>query len=215
MATSREPAREFTFDASVAPFSVSLKTYLATHPEFDAVATGGLIFTTGDPSTDTSGDGGTKTMTKQTTRRLLLIQRAAHDSMPSRWEVPGGACDPGDATLLHGLARELWEETGLVMRHIIARVGLGGAAGHDLGKGAEDGAVFFSRRGHRIIKYSFAVEVERPSEIVIDPNEHQRYLWATESECAAGRVGDVDIQFTMEQQMATIMEGFRLMQGSM
>ncbi|PNY26888.1 Uncharacterized protein TCAP_03184 [Tolypocladium capitatum] len=186
------PTFHFTFNASVADFNVPPKTYLASHPEFDAIATGALV-------TSRRESGG---------RQLLLIQRAAHDSMPSRWEVPGGACDLDDATLLHGLARELWEETGLLLRRVVGRVGLGRGNGGGLGKGSEDGAVFFTRRGLRVIKYSFLVDVEQPPGIKLDPNEHQRFLWATEEECRAGRVGDVEIKFTTDQQTATIMEGF-------
>ncbi|KND91803.1 hypothetical protein TOPH_03460 [Tolypocladium ophioglossoides CBS 100239] len=189
------PTFDFTFDASVADFNVPLGTYLASHPEFDAIATGALV-------TSRHGSGSHQLL-------LLLIQREAHDSMPSRWEIPGGACDHEDATLLHGLARELWEETGLLLRRVVARVTQGSGA-RGLGKGAEDGAVFVTRRGLRVIKYSFLVDVEQPPEIKLDPNEHQRFLWATEEECRARRVGDVDITFTMDQQTATIMEGFRV-----
>ncbi|POR38203.1 Uncharacterized protein TPAR_01588 [Tolypocladium paradoxum] len=186
------PAFDFTFDASVAGFNVPLKTYLASHPEFDAVATGALV-----TSRHESGS-----------LQLLLIQRAAHDSMPSRWEVPGGACDLDDATLLHGLARELWEETGLVLRRVVGRV-VGRGSGGALGRGAEDGDVFFTRRALRVVKYSFLVDVEQPPDIKLDANEHQRFLWATEEECRAGRAGDVDIKFTADPQKATIMEAFR------
>lgn len=188
------PAFAFAFDASVAGFNVPPATYLASHPEFDAIATGALV-----TSRHESGS-----------RRLLLVQRAAHDSMPSRWEIPGGACDGDDATLLHGLARELWEETGLLLRRVVGRLGPGRGNGRGLGKGSKDGAVFFTRRGLRVIKYSFLVDVEQPPRIELDPNEHQRFLWATEEECRAGRVGDVDIKFTTDQQTATIMEGFRV-----
>ena len=48
--------------------------------------------------------------------KVLLIQRPKHDSMPNRWEGPGGACDDEDPTILHGAARELWEEVGLVAK---------------------------------------------------------------------------------------------------
>jgi len=46
---------------------------------------------------------------------LLLVKNrrrnGAHD-----WSTPGGVVDPTDASILHGLAREVEEETGLVVR---------------------------------------------------------------------------------------------------
>ena len=45
---------------------------------------------------------------------LLLVKNrrrnGAHD-----WSTPGGVVDPTDASILHGLAREVQEETGLVV----------------------------------------------------------------------------------------------------
>ena len=46
--------------------------------------------------------------------RVLLVRRAASDSMPGRWELPGGKLDR-DELVLEGLARELEEETGLML----------------------------------------------------------------------------------------------------
>ena len=48
--------------------------------------------------------------------RLLLVQRAAHDTYPLHQEIPGGMVDATDATISDALARELSEETGMVMK---------------------------------------------------------------------------------------------------
>jgi 8-oxo-dGTP pyrophosphatase MutT (NUDIX family) len=45
--------------------------------------------------------------------RLLLVHRAPWDSLPGAWELPGGKLDSGERSET-GLARELFEETGLV-----------------------------------------------------------------------------------------------------
>ncbi len=45
--------------------------------------------------------------------RVLLVRRAAWDSMPGAWELPGGKVDDGEAPAV-GLVRELFEETGLL-----------------------------------------------------------------------------------------------------
>jgi mutator protein MutT len=46
--------------------------------------------------------------------RTLLVRRAAWDSLPGRWEFPGGKVDRGEP-LLVALAREVEEETGLML----------------------------------------------------------------------------------------------------
>ena len=150
---------------------------------------------------------------------MLLVQRAAHDSMPLRWEIPGGACDLEDETILHGLARELWEEAGLKMTGVVRQVG--------------GEYVFLTRRGMGVSRVTFEVEVETPAstesegglqketlpEVVLDPNEHARFLWATEEEVRTGRVavlggsGEaevVDVDFTTKHQRAAILLGFKL-----
>jgi mutator protein MutT len=46
--------------------------------------------------------------------RTLLVRRAAWDSLPGRWELPGGKVDRGEPRL-EALAREVEEETGLML----------------------------------------------------------------------------------------------------
>ena len=46
--------------------------------------------------------------------RVLLVRRAAWDTLPGQWELPGGKIDRGER-VLKGLARELDEETGLML----------------------------------------------------------------------------------------------------
>jgi len=177
--TRSPPTFSFTTHPSVAKFAVPMKQYLEANPQFDGLVVGALVY-------DAAG-------------RLLLLQRAAHDSMPSRWEVPGGACDWEDETILHAAARELWEESGLTPRRL----------GRIVRCGAEDGVVFFSRRQRRYCKYSFEVEVEG-YEVTLDPNEHQAFVWASEDECRAHKAGDAQLRFTTWEQEESIMEGFRM-----
>jgi 8-oxo-dGTP pyrophosphatase MutT (NUDIX family) len=195
----------FTHQPSVAALNIPAKTFLSTRPLIRGAATGALVF-----SRATGED------------RVLLVQRAAHDSMPLRWEIPGGACDPEDETILHGLARELWEEAGLRMTGVVRQVG--------------GEYVFLTRKGMGVSRVTFEVEVETPTstteseggsqkemlpEVVLDPNEHARFLWATEEEVRTGRVAVVggsgepevvDVDFTTKPQRATILLGFKLRQ---
>ncbi len=176
------PAFSFTFSSSVSSFNVPPKTYLASLGEYDGIASGALVF-------DSQG-------------RVLILKRAAHDSMPHLWEVPGGACDLDDKSILHGVAREVWEESGLKVSAFRHRVGSGG------------GLVFFTRKGLKICKYTFEVEVESTEVVKLNQNEHQDYRWVTEEECRSHKVEDegtvVEITFTTAAQEATVLEGFRL-----
>jgi 8-oxo-dGTP diphosphatase len=46
--------------------------------------------------------------------RILLVRRAAWDTRPGQWELPGGKVDRGEPRL-EALARELEEETELML----------------------------------------------------------------------------------------------------
>jgi 8-oxo-dGTP pyrophosphatase MutT (NUDIX family) len=174
--------------------TMTQEAFLSANPDFDCVATGALVF-----SRATGED------------RILLIQRALTDSWPGRWEVPGGGCDTEDESIRHSVARELLEESGLVLRGVVRQVG--------------EAEVFLTRRGNRIAKFSFEVEVETVSpdalpEVTLDPAEHMDFIWATEEECQLGKkVGGppsnlgleaVDIEFTSDEQKASILQGFEL-----
>lgn len=124
--------------------------------------------------------------------RLLVVQRAPHDSYPLRWEVPGGAIDAEDESILHGLARELWEETGLRVRRVT-------------GIGAD--YTFLSRRAACIRKFSFIVDVEA-YDVKLDPNEHAAFLWVTEDEARAKKCGDIDLVYTSKPQEDAILQSF-------
>ena len=85
----------FLIADSLAEYAVPRETYIAQRPQYQHLALGALLFH------------------KST---ILLVQRAADESFPNCWETPGGGCENGtiDKTILHGVARELLEETGLL-----------------------------------------------------------------------------------------------------
>jgi 8-oxo-dGTP pyrophosphatase MutT (NUDIX family) len=177
------PSLAFTCSSSLSAFAISVKEYLSLHPEFEGIAGGALVF--------------------DSQNRLLILQRAPHDSMPNLWEVPGGACDLEDESILHGIAREVWEESGLKVTALKRQIG------------PADGQVFFTiTKGLKVCKLTFEAEVESMEVVKLDPNEHQRYLWVSEEECRSHRVereGElVEIKFTRPAQEDTVLEGFRL-----
>ncbi|KKP06721.1 hypothetical protein THAR02_01210 [Trichoderma harzianum] len=135
--------------------------------------------------------------------KVLLIQRASHDSMPNRWEIPGGAADDDDPTILHGAARELWEETKLVAKRFVRPV--------TEGPGERDLHVFpNSTKTLWLCRFSFEVEVESVSQVTLDAAEHQDFVWASEDEVRAQKIGDRDIPITHESMTSVILESFRL-----
>ncbi|KAL5598671.1 hypothetical protein BROUX41_003415 [Berkeleyomyces rouxiae] len=139
--------------------------------------------------------------------RMLLLQRASHDSQPGTWESPGGGVDPEDPSLLHASARELWEEAGLVGTHIMRAVpvhehGANSALPELTTKLFPEGdadwvyqnvaSYFTNRSGSKILcalAFQFA-DVKRDTKITLDPNEHQNYKWVTEIEMLSERMSD-------------------------
>ncbi|KAK4079052.1 hypothetical protein Trihar35433_157 [Trichoderma harzianum] len=178
------PDLQFTVHPSAAPFTISQQAYLATHPDprYSYIATGSLVF-------DTSN---------QSYPRLLLLQRAAHDSMPNKWEVPGGGCDDDDESILHGAARELWEEAGLKAIHL----------------GAPVGRPYFlqSRSGKKVCKFVFPVQAETNSQgrmdVTLDPREHQSFVWASKEEVKAKRLNDMELEFTHKDLECIVLTAF-------
>ncbi|KAJ4321364.1 hypothetical protein N0V84_005396 [Fusarium piperis] len=178
------PEFKFTFDESVSEWNINHREWLKINEKtWDSLATGALVFDAQD--------------------RILLLQRAPNDSMPNKWEIPGGACDDEDPTVLYGCARELWEEAGLELRHISHVV--------PDGFGGKPGAVFTNRTGRRFFcKFSFIVDVAGYSEVKLDPNEHQDFVWATEEEVQGQAIGDREIPLTNALMTNLISKAFSM-----
>ncbi|KAF2164159.1 hypothetical protein M409DRAFT_25505 [Zasmidium cellare ATCC 36951] len=174
----------FDYDPSLEDFAVSKEAYLGSRPNasYEFIATAAIVV-------DTKSSGGP---------RILLLQRAASDSNPNKWEPPGGACDDEDESILHAAARELREEAGLEAAHIDGAVG--------------DPHLFVSRSGKRVCQFNFAIQVQAenggPTSVKLDPQEHQNFVWATEDEVKAKFAGGVDLDFTSTEVERTILLAF-------
>ncbi|KAI0393136.1 NUDIX hydrolase domain-like protein [Xylariaceae sp. FL0594] len=166
----------FTCGPSLAKFLVTRKEYLAHSNTLSGVAVGAYVF-------DKAG-------------RLLLVQRAAEDSMPLRWEIPGGGVKEKDESILHAAVRELREESRLRAQHVHELVG--------------DGYIFTSKRsGKTIARFCFIMHVDG-YDVTMNPAEHQAYLWVTEEEALAKKCGDVEIVYTTQNQESYIPKAFQL-----
>lgn len=184
---SDSPSFELQLLPSTAHLAIPAQAYLSQDQKEHApkyLATGAIVFSAS---------------------RVLLLQRAPGDSMPNRWETPGGACDPEDNTILHAVARELWEETKLVATSIGPMVGQ---------------YTFNTRSGKSVQKLSFVVQVDRHDdhgdsgvEVRLQPDEHQDFLWATEEEVRACKVGAMDIPFTKPEQQAVVLDAFAVLKA--
>lgn len=209
------PAFNYT-KYKVDEYDIPYERHLAQQPEaefrYKYVANGAFVIashpttttTTTLPSNGPDPDSGSDPK-PPTEKKILLIQRSAHDSWPGRWEIPGGACDAEDPSMLYSVARELWEETGLKATRIGPLVG-----GTD--------HIFLTSSGNLVCKFSFLVDVEKTKtkgeeemlEVKLDPNEHQAFVWATEHEVRVGWVGDTELRFTNRQTMEGVLEAFRV-----
>ncbi|MFD0412171.1 NUDIX domain-containing protein [Kitasatospora sp. NPDC127116] len=103
---------------------------------------------------------GVGVVVRDTSGRILMIRRAAHDDPPGRWEYPGGG-RAGDETVAAGAARELAEETGL------AGLPLEYARHLDL----------TDRRGLRVRQFVFTTVVPDGTAILLSAG-HDDHRWA-------------------------------------
>jgi len=91
---------------------------------------------------------------------VLAIRRLESEPLlPGYWELPSGGREPGDASIIDVLRRELAEETGRPLAAIRKYLG------------------FFdyqTRKHPKVRQWNFLVEVE-PGEVRLSPDEHDAY----------------------------------------
>ncbi|KAI9783516.1 MAG: hypothetical protein M1839_003686 [Geoglossum umbratile] len=195
--------------------TVPLQTWLQTHPNYDRLVVGALIFAH-KPFDNRA--------------RILLVQRSANErAFPQAWEVPGGSAEGSDPTILHSVAREVFEETGLRLTRFVRQVGEG-AEFVTPGRGRNG-------RSRRWMKLSFEVEVAEipacllgreafragddvPAQnntpaledipVVLDPKEHQCYEWATGEDVDESFEDEGKYTFISADQRDIILDGFSL-----
>ncbi|PSN69217.1 hypothetical protein BS50DRAFT_572376 [Corynespora cassiicola Philippines] len=169
------------YPKSLEEYAVPEKDFYARNPQYQALVTGIVVF---------DNDG-----------KLLLVQRAADEkAFPNLWEIPGGGVDEPDETILHAAARELKEEAGLEATRVVRKVGEFGWTSTNKKTGTE----------MRCLKLTFEMEVKSLDTVALDPAEHQAYLYATEGEVTADRVGEVALRYVSSPSKAIKLDAFRL-----
>lgn len=146
------------------------------------------------------------------TERILLLKRARKGNRKhlwDMWEVPGGKVDTDDPTIIHGAARELFEESGLlaveVKQHITAwnEDNIEHVAKNDVTR--TGGKVVASLvNGVTCLFFAFEMGVDwdqvaelggpheqrRGPTVKLDPQEHTDFVWASKEEIACGYMDD-------------------------
>ncbi len=174
--SAKRPFAAFKADDALREWAIPSAVWRAQHDplrRLNGLASGNVVF---DPK-----------------GRVLLIQRASHDSMPNRWEIPGGAVDDDDPSVLYGAARELWEETGLVagrFRAVVIPRASGDGSSTGAGTASGPCRIFTNRDGTKTFcRFAFIVEVSTGGDNIafnvrLDPNEHRDFYWASEEAVA-------------------------------
>ena len=99
--------------------------------------------------------------------KFLLLERVPSDSMGGFVGIPSGTVEAGE-DLLTALAREVQEETGLLVTSVLEYLG---------------SFDWMSSSGKKTRHFNFFVQVE-DGEIKLNPTEHQAYYWVALSDAA-------------------------------
>lgn len=100
--------------------------------------------------------------------KFLIIRRAAHDSMPGLWELPGGGLNEGEQ-VEDGIMREVFEETGLRVK-VLAPIS----------------TASFPRRKNRepkfILRVAYSCAVFPEKQTVKLSKDHSQFQWVKKEE---------------------------------
>ena len=99
--------------------------------------------------------------------KFLLLERVPSDTMGGFVGIPSGTVEAGEE-LLTALAREVQEETGLIVTSVLEYLG---------------SFDWTSSSGKKTRHFNFLVEVAE-GEIRLSPTEHQAYYWVALSDAA-------------------------------
>lgn len=107
--------------------------------------------------------------------------------------------DDTDESILQAAARELKEEAGLEAIRVLRKV-----TQFTFTDGRPDGPTI------TWLKLIFEMEVQESDNVVLDPVEHQNFLFASEEEVVNDLVGDVKLAYISPPNKVVKLEAFRL-----
>jgi 8-oxo-dGTP pyrophosphatase MutT (NUDIX family) len=213
--TGKPAAGEYSVSTDISAFQISPADLLASRPDIHNIIAGAMVFR----SSPEEASGKPRS-------EVLLLQRAASDSFPLKWEIPAGTADPTvDHSIIEVAVRELWEETGLRAHRLHQTVGLGlppGASPHievagdveDARMDSEYPIILLRVTGRTWAVATFLVDVgDDTEEIALQEEEHVRWAWVTESEVETGRFlsqAEESFDLVSEAMKSLILEGFRI-----
>lgn len=171
-------------------YDITLKEYVSASNKYSHLATAGLILRPSTPTTPT---------------KILLLKRAENDSLPGIWEPPGGAVDPEDASIFHGLVREVWEETGLRVKEIRQVI--------EVGEGKRYEWMRRGKEGDWVERLCFLCDVEDYEGVKLDEMEHQDWGWFDKEGMRRSDVGFEDARRVLEN-VFDIVEGSSSVEGT-
>ncbi|KAL8999954.1 MAG: hypothetical protein Q9169_001360 [Polycauliona sp. 2 TL-2023] len=194
-------------------FMIPLGSFLANNTQYDRLVCSSFIFAPATCHHHNHAHANEATVPSL----LLLLRRSSTDSaFPGLWEVPGGSIDKDDPTILHGLAREVFEETGLRLTRFVRLVGDAikwqtteehGTGDKPKGFEIEVSEIGASKAG------SGQKDVEgylRSLPVDLDPEEHQDHAWVTKEEVKAFYDGGVGKEIVSKEQAGKMLEAFGL-----
>jgi 8-oxo-dGTP pyrophosphatase MutT (NUDIX family) len=210
---SQQPT--FAISAEAESFNIPIHAYIAANPPVAVVGATAAVFSTPSssfpisiPSSPPSHGSSQhyhhhQQQQQQEELRILLVQRHPADFMPLKWEMPGGASEPLDRSLLHCATRELLEEAGLRATRLVRCV-------DEKSREFDDFPDKGSKRW-RLVTFEVEVEVDDRGVVPVrlDPEEHVAFVWAAEEEVRRGRCGDVELDFP-ESTRDVVLRAFEL-----
>ncbi|KAF1361215.1 hypothetical protein EJ07DRAFT_164777 [Lizonia empirigonia] len=193
----------FDYATSLEQYAIPEGEYLSQHQDVHIICTGAVVF---------NKEG-----------KLLLVQRAKEEkAFPNVWEIPGGKMDDTDETILHAAARELKEETGLTATRAVRKVTQFTFSDGRKNRPtktwlkvrccASTARMKHADGGPRLI---FQFEVEDADAVVVDPVEHQDYLWASEEEVVNHVTGrSTRLEYMSQESKEVKLEAFRVQRAA-
>jgi 8-oxo-dGTP diphosphatase len=126
---------------------------------------------------------GVKVLLKNDEGKILLLKRAPSYRTAGSWDIVGGRIDPGSG-LMENLAREIQEETGLVLTDEPKLIA------------AQD--IMFEKH---VVRLTYIGTTN--GEPVLDPEEHRDYKWVTFAELEETESLDTYVQILIQEGALT------------